>query len=404
MTSIKAATGVSVQSDACLAGEEAAGTAVRSIGCPPDALLVFASPHYDHQALLAGIARVAGPVPMAGGTTSGEMSSLGFSKGSVVVLAVQSTVLRFVTAISEHMSRDVFVCARGFAEQVQQGCRDDHPLALIVLPDGLGGDGDRVIAGIQSAMTRSADIIGGFLGDNDRFSKTVQYHDGKAYENAITGMMICAPDGLDVRTGVGVGSGFMSIGNSMLCTRSSGNEILEIDHEPALDLFIELLGERRAERLPEVCLEYPFGLIDRQAGHAAPSPFLLRCGQSVDYTRRSITMVGSVPEGSAMTLFTCSRGDLVTAARTAAERAVAMLDGRKPELVIAFSCVGRKIVLGRRVDEEFDAIRQVVGEGVPVTGFYTYGEIGPIDPSVDARSDIRFHNETLVIWVLGSGV
>lgn len=404
MPSIKAATGVSVQSDAYLAGEEAAGAAVASIGCPPDALLVFASPHYDHQALLAGIAHVVGAIPMAGGTTSGEMSSLGFSRNSVVVLAVQSIVMRFTTAICEHMRSDEYACAQRFVGRIQQQCLSDQPLALIVFPDGLGGDGDRVIAGILAGMTRPTDIIGGFLGDNDRFSRTVQFHDGKVYEDAIAGMMIWAPPDLDVRTGVGVGSGFMSIGNSMLCTRSNGNEILEIDHAPALDLFMELLGDRRSERLPEVCLEYPFGLIDRKAGHATPSPFLLRCGLSVDYTRRSITMVGSVPEGSAMTLFTCSRGDLVAAARTAAERAMAMLDGRKPELVIAFSCVGRKIVLGRRVNEEYDAIREVFGAGVPITGFYTYGEIGPLDPSVDSRSDIRFHNETMVIWVLGSGV
>ncbi|GAB6095766.1 FIST N-terminal domain-containing protein [Desulfatiferula olefinivorans] len=400
MPIITAATGISVQSDAYLAGSEATAAAVASIGQRPDALLVFASSHYDHQALLSGIDRVTGFVPMAGGTTAGELSDRGFSQNSVVVLAVCSRVLRFTTAAAGHMRRDEYACARRFTDRVLRQCRDDKPLSLIVFPDGLGGDGDRVIAGIQAGISGPIDIVGGFLGDGDRFLQTIQFHDGKVLEDAVTGLMISAPAGPDVRTGVGVGSGFLSIGNSMLCTRSGGMEIFEIDHEPALDLYMELLGEVRYKRLPEVCLEYPFGLIDRPPGQGAPLQALLRCGLRVDYEKRSITLAGSVPEGRSMSLFTCSRGDLTAAARKAAQRALAMLDGRKPELVIAFSCVGRKIVLGRRVNEEFDAVREVFGPGVPVTGFYTYGEIGPVDASADVPLT-GFHNETMVVWALG---
>ena len=66
-----------------------------------------------------------------------------------------------------------------------------------------------------------------------------------------------------------------------------------------------------------------------------------------------------------------------------------------------FSCVGRKLVLGRRIQEEVDAVRECIGLDVPLIGFYTYGEIGPIDKTVKELSSVKFHNETVVLWVLG---
>ena len=401
MPLIKAGTGRSTQADSYHAGVEAAEKAIECIHGTPDALLVFASPHHDHLALLQGITSVAEDVPMAGGTTAGEISSLGFSVDSVVILAVQSDTLRFLTAVAEGMRDDEFACALNFVNAVQDKCPAGPALSLFVFPDGMGGDGVKVIEGMQAGMRKPIEIVGGFLGDNDRFSRTFQYCNGKVYQNAITGMLICIPLSADIKTGIGVGSGFASMGNSMCCTASSGNVIEEIDHEPALDLYMDLLGENRSGRLPEICLEYPFGLLDTQT-HGSRSPyFQIRCGLSVDYQRKTITTAGSVPQGSAMTLTSGSRGDLINGARLAAEKAKECLKGYTPELIVVFSCVGRKIVLGRRVEEEVDAVKAVLGTDVPVIGFYTYGEIGPVDKLTDDLSAVRFHNETMVVWVMG---
>ena len=402
MPLIKAGTGRSQLADARKAGAEAAGKALMTLSGKPDALLVFASPGYDHEALLAGISSIAPDVPMAGGTTAGEISGGGFSEESVVVLAVRSGSLRFVTAVSEGMRDDEHACALTFVTMVQNQAQYSPPLSLLVFPDGMGGDGVKVIEGLQAGMKKPIEIVGGFLGDNDRFSRTFQYCDGKVYQNAITGMLICNPLYADTKTGIGVGSGFASIGNSMCCTASEGNVILEIDQEPALDVYMDLLGETRSKRLPEVCLEYPFGLMETKTWESGSPYFQIRCGLSVDYGRKSITLAGTVPQGSDMTLTTGSRGDLVNGARRAAERARDCLHGYQPELIVVFSCVGRKIVLGRRVEEEVNAVKAVLGDGVPVIGFYTYGEIGPVDKLTEDLSAVRFHNETMVVWVLGS--
>ena len=121
----------------------------------------------------------------------------------------------------------------------------------------------------------------------------------------------------------------------------------------------------------------------------------------MDKKNGTITLAASIPEGSAVTLTSGSRGDIINGAREAAEQAMQCLRGARPELIVMFSCVGRKLVLGRRTPEEVDVVRKCIGYDVPIIGFYTYGEIGPIDRSVEKLAEAKFHNETVVLWVLG---
>ena len=196
-------------------------------------------------------------------------------------------------------------------------------------------------------------------------------------------------------------SGFSSIGNSFTCTSSEGNVVKEFEHTNALDLYKDFLGEERAERLPAVCLEYPFGIIDNNPSNSGQNIFQLRCGLSVDHEKGTISLAASIPEGSEVTLTTASRGDIINGAREAADQAKKSLAGATPQAIVMFSCVGRKLVLGRRIQEEVDAVREIIGLDVPLIGFYTYGEIGPIDKTKKELSSVKFHNETVVLWVLG---
>ncbi|MBM3436274.1 MAG: hypothetical protein FJY07_08690, partial [Bacteroidetes bacterium] len=77
------------------------------------------------------------------------------------------------------------------------------------------------------------------------------------------------------------------------------------------------------------------------------------------------------------------------------------LEGGKPKAIMMFSCVGRKLILGRRTQEEVEAVQRILGKDVPLLGFYTYGEIGPIDKLKKNLKVTKFHNETVVLWVLG---
>jgi hypothetical protein len=381
------------------AGSEAAREALRDHKGYPDALIVFAAPAYEHEQLLAGILSETGNLPMVGGTTAGEICTNGYVSDSVVVMALSAESLEFSTGIGLDMSRDEVACGAALAEEVMSGRSLENALSLLVFPDGMGGDGVRVIEGLQEKLGRDFEIVGGYLGDEANFEKTRQFYNGKVYSDTIPGLMISAREGY--RTGVGVRSGFESIGIRFFCTEAEGNVIKKLDGESALGLYSEFLGEERAKQLPGVALEYPFGLIDKVASIDGKEYFQLRCGLAVDHEKGHISLAASIPEGSAITLTTASRTEIIAGARLAAEQAKESLQGARPKAIMMFSCVGRKLVLGRRTQEEVDAVKDVLGHDVPLIGFYTYGEIGPISKMEKDLAQTKFHNETVVLWVLG---
>jgi hypothetical protein len=392
--------GRSDNQDSFKAGQEAASEVLSKHREAPEALVVFGSPRFNHDKLLAGIVSITGNVPMVGGTTAGEISTSGISTQSVVIMALSSDMVNFVTGIGLNMKQDETACAVALADDISHKIRKNEALSLLIFPDGMGGDGVKVIQGLQSVMGTGFEIVGGYLGDDENFGTTYQYYNGKVYSDAIPGLLVCS--GESFRTGIGVRSGFESIGNRFWCTESEGNVVKRFDDEPALDLYKEFLGEERSKRLPGVCLEYPFGLIDEKVSIAGKEYFQLRCGLAVDHDKKTITLAASIPEGGAITLTMASRGDIIHGAEMAAEQAKESLEGATPQAILMFSCVGRKLVLGRRTEEEVVAVQKVLGEDVPLIGFYTYGEIGPIDKMKEQLAITKFHNETVVLWVIGS--
>lgn len=79
--------------------------------------------------------------------------------------------------------------------------------------------------------------------------------------------------------------------------------------------------------------------------------------------------------------------------RKTADRTVAMLGGVPPQLALLVSCVGRRHVLGQRTEDEIDAVAEACSGGVPITGFYSYGELCTSGPGLPAE----LHNETMTI-------
>ncbi|MBS1935304.1 MAG: FIST C-terminal domain-containing protein, partial [Bacteroidetes bacterium] len=65
----------------------------------------------------------------------------------------------------------------------------------------------------------------------------------------------------------------------------------------------------------------------------------------------------------------------------------------KPDFALLISCVGRKLVLGNRTEEEVEAVAETYGEKTVLTGFYSYGELSPLNEG----GACRLHNQTMTI-------
>ena len=104
-----------------------------------------------------------------------------------------------------------------------------------------------------------------------------------------------------------------------------------------------------------------------------------------------MTFAGDIPVDSTVQLMRASYEDLITGAETAATDA-----SQDAELVLCVSCVGRRIVLGQRVEEELEGVRAVFGTGPVITGFYSYGELAPSGQ----EHKCQLHNQTMTITTL----
>jgi len=92
-------------------------------------------------------------------------------------------------------------------------------------------------------------------------------------------------------------------------------------------------------------------------------------------------------------------GRLIEGASKATEYSMQRV--RKPQLALLISCIGRKLILKQRIEEELQAVSDFVGEECKMTGFYSYGEIGP---SGRDTLDSQLHNQTMTVTLLSEKV
>jgi hypothetical protein len=166
--------------------------------------------------------------------------------------------------------------------------------------------------------------------------------------------------------------------------------LYELDGRPALDLYREYLGEQ-AQGLPSSGLLFPLTVrADRDAQG------VVRTILGVNPEQRSLTFAGDVPMGHFARLMRANFDRLLDGAAGAARTSCTKIKAGDAELAILISCVGRKLVLKQRIEEEVESVQQVLGDAPVMTGFYSYGEISPFTPS--ARCEL--HNQTMTITTL----
>ncbi len=199
--------------------------------------------------------------------------------------------------------------------------------------------------------------------------------------------------GPDLEVGYGSLGGWETFGPERVVTRAQGNVLFELDGKSALTLYKEYLGEHSLG-LPATALLFPLSI---RTG--AKECGLVRTVLAVNEQDQSMTFAGDVPVGSYARLMTANLGRLVDGARAAADAAVDGLQG-PADLALLISCVGRRMVLKQRTEEEVEAVRSVLGDATTIMGFYSYGELAPFI----RNGDTKLHNQTMTITTFAEGV
>lgn len=250
-----------------------------------------------------------------------------------------------------------------------------------VLSDGLAVNGTELVASINKYLPSEVTVTGGLSGDEDAFKKTVVGINGEPKENRVA---LIGFYGKNLKVGYATGGGWQPTQSSYTITKAKGNILYELDGQPALDVYKQLLGVQAAQ-LPSSALLFPLHIELSDQGAVT------RTILGVDETAKSMTFAGDMPEGLKATLMHSDEASLVASAGQAGHDA---LTDQGAQFGLLVSCVGRKLVLKENSDKEVAAVRQAIGATVPVHGFYSYGELCPGKSSGKA---CLLHNQTMTV-------
>jgi hypothetical protein len=319
-----------------------------------------------------------------GCSTSGEIVGDEVVDDSLIATAVTFDHTRLRTASAA--IADAKSSRQVGAELARQ--LDDPSLRhVFVVSDGLNVNGSDLARGLASGLADTVSITGGLSGDGTDFAETWVLTRELAGPHQAAAVGLC---GDALRVGYASMGGWQPFGLRRTVSRAEGNVLYELDGRSALDLYKSYLGEH-AEQLPGSALLFPLVVSDQHGSEG-----VVRTVLSVDEQAGSMTFAGDIPQGGTAQFMKTNVNALVDGATAAAEASLIGLGGRRPDLALLVSCVGRKLVMKQRIEEEVEAIRGVFGPGTSIAGFYSYGELCPFSEG----GECRLHNQTMTITAL----
>ena len=317
-----------------------------------------------------------------GCSTAGEIAGTSVADDSLVMTAVEfkkTTLVPIDTQVKnmeESLKAGEYLCSQ---------LKKKGLCHVFVLSDGLSINGTDLVKGLTSHLPPGVTVTGGLSGDGARFQETlVLDKEGTPKKNMVAALGFY---GGGLKVGYASLGGWDSFGPERTITRSSGNVLYELDGKSALELYKRYLGEH-AKGLPATGLLFPLSLRTQDSPNAVVRTIL-----AVNEADKSMTFAGTMPQGAVARFMKANFDRLIDGAAGAAKASHTVLGPSAPDLAILISCVGRKLILKQRIEEEVEGVHNIFGAHTPMTGFYSYGEISPFTPGAKCE----LHNQTMTI-------
>jgi hypothetical protein len=316
-----------------------------------------------------------------GCSTSGEIRGTKVSDDTLVATAIY---FEHTGIASSRITLDKVSSSREAGEVLAQSIKKDGLVHVFVLSDGLNVNGSELVKGLAKNLPEEVTITGGLAGNGDRFEETYVLYDDISTKNTVA---ILGLYGNTLKVGYGSMGGWDPFGPERLITKSKENVLYELDGKSGLEIYKKYLGEH-AGGLPATGLLFPLSIRTKDGESG-----IVRTILSVNEKEQSMTFAGEIPEKAYARFMKANFERLIDGAHEAAKISLDAINKTPPDLAILISCVGRKLVLKQRIEEEVETIRDVLGGTAMMTGFYSYGEISPFAPG----EPCALHNQTMTI-------
>ncbi|MBL4645958.1 MAG: FIST C-terminal domain-containing protein [Rhizobiales bacterium] len=326
-----------------------------------------------------------------GCSTGGQFSHLKTYDNNLVYSALSFADTKIRAAHSDLTKTG---CSYACAKDIATTLKADDLAAVLVLSDGTSVNGSELAQGFSDALGSDIPVIGGLAGDGDRFNSTLVGLNDLFQPNMVAAIGFY---GDAIQIGHGSKGGWKPFGPRRMVTKSHKNVLLELDGQPALDLYENYLGDE-AKDLPASALLYPLQVTARRSNSSDADATVVRTILNIDREAKSLIFAGNISEGSTAQLMRASQSDLTLGAANAAQAAT--LHNPDDGFALMVSCIGRRLLMGQRAEEEVEAAQENLRPNQPNMGFYSYGEICPNEPG----GVPLLHNQTMTISVLSESL
>jgi len=319
-------------------------------------------------------------------SSAGDITSESVDDDCITITAIEfensSFIIKSANVLNSNVQIDSFKTGKELIKKLPQ---KNLKYAFIVA-DGSFTSGSQLARGMNSTNIDNFVITGTLCGDGARFETTLSSYNESPKEGKIVAIGFY---GETLEVSFASKGGWIPFGPERLVTKSNGNILFEIDGKPALDLYKKYLGEKSKE-LPASALMFPLKV---KANDDEKS--IVRTILKINEENNSMILAGDVLEGSKVQLMMTNLDQIVNVAEIVALTALKSRKN-KPELAILVSCIGRKLVLDQRVEEEVEEIIEVLGSKPTICGLYSYGEIAPFN----GEKKCKLHNQTIAVTLI----
>lgn len=318
------------------------------------------------------------------GSTSGDITSEHVEENCITITAIEFEKSNFIIKRVNVLESDSnsFDTGQGLIKQFPE----DGLKHVFVVSEGSFINGSELTQGMNSATDDNLLITGGLCGDDARFEKTLASYNENPKPGEVVAIGLYG-DSLEIS--FSINGGWTPFGPERVVTKSKANVLYELDNKPALDLYKKYLGDKSKD-LPGAALLYPLKVKSDNEDQS-----IVRTILNIDEKNHSMILAGNVLEGQKVQLMMTHVDSIVNASEEAASNAN-KIRVKDPELAILVSCVGRKLVLDQRVEEEVEEVIEAIGDKVTICGMYSYGEIAPFD----GEKKCQLHNQTMTVTLI----
>lgn len=353
----------------------------------PDLIIVFGAVSFFESALLSdALKSIAPKSAIIGCSTAGEIAVDRVYDNSCIITAINfdHTQAKAVTTPITDMD-DSFAAGARLGLELPP----ENLTGVLLLGTGVAINGSALVAGLESTLPSGINISGGLAADAGAFKQTWTLGPAGTSDHHIVAVGFY---GNHLNLSYGTFAGWEPFGPARKITRCAGNILYELDGTRALDIYKHYLGDY-AKDLPGSGLLFPFAMLN--SAHEKNGIF--RTILAVDEHEGSLTLAGDIDPNGYLELMHSSTEKLINGAETAAKTAQKNhTQAPDNSLAILVSCIGRKLVMGDRIDEEVEAVADTLSNNTTITGYYSNGEIA----GTEFHQKCHLHNQTMTItWI-----